>query len=159
MDIPSPNDWQLKCHAIAGPESIAASKTPMPLRFLLVDELYVVRLGLRSLLAGQPDWEVCGEAADGEDAVIKAAQLGPDVVILGLMLPEMCGGEAAMEIRSVAPSAKIIFFSSVTLGGSPGEFGADAYVSKGARIGELVATIERLTARPCDADGAPIRTQ
>jgi two-component system, NarL family, response regulator NreC len=116
----------------------------MSLRLLLVDDLYVVRAGLRSLFADRPDWQICGEVEDGENAVIKAANLQPDVVILELALPKMNGPEAAMKIRSVSPSAKIIFFSSFPMSGTPGVFGADAFVSKAAATRELITTIERL---------------
>ena len=65
-----------------------------PIRVLLVDDHAVMRAGLRALLAAEPDLEVAGEAATGEEAVERAAQLRPDVVLMDLTMPG-CGGLAA----------------------------------------------------------------
>jgi PleD family two-component response regulator len=70
-------------------------------RILLVDDHELVRKGLRSLL--DEDWEICGEAANGAEAVGKVRELKPDLVLLDLGMPVMGGTEAARAIRSIAP--------------------------------------------------------
>jgi DNA-binding NarL/FixJ family response regulator len=77
-------------------------------RILIADDHAVVRQGVRSLLQVRGDWNVCGEAATGREAVMKAAELQPDVVILDVAMPEMNGLEAARQIRHRVPTAKIL---------------------------------------------------
>jgi DNA-binding NarL/FixJ family response regulator len=70
----------------------------IPLRLLVVDDHEIVRVGLRNLLtSGTSDWHVCGEAEVGLEAIAKALELAPDVVILDLTMPKMNGIEAATE--------------------------------------------------------------
>src|SRR5579884_1807770 len=88
-----------------------AREADIRLRILLVDDHELVRKSVRRLLDGDGRWEVCGEAKDGYDAVAKAVELTPDVVILDLSLPALGGLDVAPAIRQVLPSAKIIFFS------------------------------------------------
>jgi DNA-binding NarL/FixJ family response regulator len=115
------------------------------LRLLIADDHAVVRLGLRSLLSDKAEWQVCGEASDGETAVARVLQLAPDVVILDLTMPGMNGFNAAREIRRVAPSTVIIFFSIHELSSIADQAGADAFISKTSAPSELIALIERLT--------------
>ena len=63
-------------------------------RILVADDHDVVRVGVRALLERRPEWEVCGEAVTGRDAVEKANRLKPDVVVLDANLPELPGVEA-----------------------------------------------------------------
>lgn len=120
----------------------------MPVRVLVVDDHDIVRMGLRGLAEATGDWEICGEAADGKTAIAKALDLHPDVIIVDLTMPGLNGLETAMEIRSVAPGAKIILFSVNALPVPARNVGADAFVSKASGVGELVATVDRLMARP-----------
>jgi DNA-binding NarL/FixJ family response regulator len=64
------------------------------LRILIADDYEVVRYGVRSLVQDHEGWEVCGEAVDGRDTVIKAEQLRPDVVILDIGMPNLNGLDA-----------------------------------------------------------------
>src|ERR1700729_3803663 len=66
----------------------------MPGGILIVDDHEIVRRGLRSLLASRPEWEICGEAGDGLEAVEKAKKLLPDVVLMDVSMPRMDGLEA-----------------------------------------------------------------
>src|SRR5437879_8892458 len=77
-------------------------------RIFIADDHEVVRKGLMSLLQAQPDWEVCGEAADGREAVDKAQQLKPDVVILDIGMPSLNGLEATRQILKSNPQAKVL---------------------------------------------------
>lgn len=76
-----------------------ASRPHRTTRVLLVDDHVVVREGLRELLDAEPDFEVCDEASSGEQAVRKALDRGPDIVLLDLSLPELDGIEACKRIR------------------------------------------------------------
>jgi DNA-binding NarL/FixJ family response regulator len=115
------------------------------LRLLVVDDNEIVRMGVQNLLRHRPDWEICGCAADGREAISKVWSLSPDVVILDLSLPVMNGFETATEIRRIAPSTKIVLFSVHDVPVTAREVGADAFVSKTTPAQELIATIERVT--------------
>lgn len=80
----------------------------MPLRILIADDSRTVRHSLHGLLEQHSDWEVCAEAVDGVDAVAKAQQCRPDIVILDFFMPGMTGVEAAQVLRRVLPSVPIL---------------------------------------------------
>jgi DNA-binding NarL/FixJ family response regulator len=77
-------------------------------RILIADDYEVIRYGVRSLLESHPGWEVCGEAADGRDAITLAAQLRPDAVILDIGMPNLNGLEAARQILKQAPTTIVL---------------------------------------------------
>ena len=79
-------------------------------RILIVDDSSLVRQRLRDLLQQHPDWRVCGEAVNGRDAVDKAQELNPDVIVLDFLMPGMDGLQAAREIGKVVPSIPILMF-------------------------------------------------
>ena len=114
------------------------------MRILVVDDHEVVRLGVRRLVESRPDWQVCGEACDGVQAIEKVRHLKPDLVILDILMPIMNGFEAAMEIRQIAPGTKLVLLSLHEVPVSAKEVGADAFVSKADVAAELVSTIDRL---------------
>jgi len=76
-------------------------------RILLADDHPIFRLGLRSLLGSHERWEVCGEAADGRDAVEKCRQLKPDLLILDICMPKLNGVDAARRILRDNPDQRI----------------------------------------------------
>jgi DNA-binding NarL/FixJ family response regulator len=63
---------------------------------------------LRNLIEQNPDWQVCGEAADGQQAIQKAQQLSPDLVVMDFLMPGINGLEAAREINRTAPEVPIL---------------------------------------------------
>jgi len=81
-----------------------------PVRILIADDHDVVRQGVRAVLEGQAGWVVCGEASTGREAVTKAIDLQPDVVVLDISMPELNGLEATRQIRR-AVSAKILILT------------------------------------------------
>src|SRR5215469_12092141 len=83
----------------------------MMTRILVADDSDVVRHGMRLLLRQHEGWEVCGEAVDGQEAVVKAHQLAPDVVVLDFAMPVMNGIEAARQIRKERPNTAIVLCS------------------------------------------------
>lgn len=80
-------------------------------RILVADDSDVMRHGMRLLLRQHEGWEVCGEAVDGQEAVVKAHQLAPDVVVLDFAMPVMNGIEAARQIRKERPNTAIVLCS------------------------------------------------
>ena len=80
----------------------------MPLRILIADDSRTVRHSLHGLLEQHPGWEVCAEAVDGVDAVAKAEQYRPDIIILDFFMPGMTGVEAAQVLGRVLPAVPIL---------------------------------------------------
>jgi PAS domain S-box-containing protein len=117
------------------------------LRILIVDDHEVVRRGLRSLLSSRPDWEICGEAADGRAAVEKANALRPDVILMDVSMPEMTGTQAAKIIHKELPETQVVIISQnepeITRRQAM-QAGAAGYVAKSDLSRDLLTTIERL---------------
>jgi DNA-binding NarL/FixJ family response regulator len=78
------------------------------LRILVADDHDVVRRGIRALLDGRADWEICGEAVTAQEAIEKSGSLVPDVVVLDVNMPGVPGAEVAREMRRRSPSSKIV---------------------------------------------------
>jgi two-component system response regulator NreC len=115
-----------------------------PTRILIVDDHAVVRSGLRLILAGQSDFEVVGEAANGSDAVEAAVALRPDVMVLDIAMPGMNGLEAAELIREQVPSVSIVVLTMYDDEAYLRRFleiGAAGYVLKTAADTRLVEAI------------------
>ncbi len=82
------------------------------IRILVADDHAIVREGLRALISGKPDMELVGEAADGEEAVLKAGLAKPDVILMDLVMPRKNGLEAIKEIKRAQPNARILVLTS-----------------------------------------------
>jgi len=82
-----------------------------PVRILVADDHTIVRQGLARLLNDQPDLQVVGQAVNGREAVDKALELEPDIVIMDIAMPQLNGIEAAKRIRKRLPKAKILILS------------------------------------------------
>jgi DNA-binding NarL/FixJ family response regulator len=80
-------------------------------RILIADDSPPVRCGLRTLVGLNSDWQVCGEAVDGEDAVEKAHQLAPDLILMDFSMPQMDGVQAAREIAKSGAHIPILLFT------------------------------------------------
>src|SRR3989304_5261381 len=78
------------------------------IRILVADDHGVLRAGLRALLNSQPDMEVCGEAADGQEAIESVMQAAPDVVLLDLKMPGLGGTEAIPRVMAARPGVRIL---------------------------------------------------
>jgi DNA-binding NarL/FixJ family response regulator len=78
---------------------------------LIADDNSNVRRALRSLLQLGGEWEICGEAKDGGEAIEKVRTLNPDLLILDLAMPVMNGLDAAREIRKIAPNTRIVLYT------------------------------------------------
>jgi DNA-binding NarL/FixJ family response regulator len=99
-----------------------------PIRLLLVDDQSLFREGLRTLLSVQPDFDVLGEAANGEEAVQLAATLRPDVILMDVRMPVMDGVAATHKIRTAQPECRVIVLTT---------FDDDEYVFDGLRAGAV----------------------
>jgi DNA-binding NarL/FixJ family response regulator len=107
-------------------------------RILVVDDHEVVRFGIVSLL--KDSWEVCGQAANGLEAIEKVRELHPDLVLMDLRMPVMGGTEATRQIRNMSPGTKIVLLSmyeSETVVELARLMGADACLSKRCAATEL----------------------
>jgi DNA-binding NarL/FixJ family response regulator len=82
------------------------------IRLLIADDHVVVRTGLAQLVSGFDDVELVGEAANGEEAVALAAELGPDVVLMDLEMPRLDGIEATRRIKEARPEAAVVVLTS-----------------------------------------------
>jgi DNA-binding NarL/FixJ family response regulator len=113
-------------------------------RILIVDDHPVVRMGVRLLLTGDPKWEVCGESADGEQALRDLVKLVPDIVILDISLPVINGFEVAQRIRLISPSTRIVLFSIHDVPATARDIGVDAFVAKSSGVEALADALERV---------------
>jgi DNA-binding NarL/FixJ family response regulator len=82
------------------------------LRILIASERHSARLGLKMLLEGCPEWEICGEARTGGEAVSEARKLKPDIAILDIHMPGLSGRESTKRIRTVSPNTEILILSA-----------------------------------------------
>ena len=80
-------------------------------RILIADDHEVVRSGLRSILETQPDWQVVAEAADGNEAIVKAVETKPDVAVVDYSLPLINGIEVTRRIRRRLPGTEVLIFT------------------------------------------------
>jgi CheY-like chemotaxis protein len=119
-----------------------------PIRILVVDDHSIVRRQLCALLRAQPDFEVVCEAADGEEAVRKAEEFRPDVVLMDISLPGLDGFAAARHIKQQVPSAEIVFVSQHDTRQMVREAlraGGRGYVGKFDAIDELVPAVHAVS--------------
>lgn len=84
----------------------------MDTRILIVDDSPLVRQRLRDLLQQHPGWHVCGEAGNGQDAIARARELAPDIIVLDFLMPGMNGVQAAREIGKLIPDVPILMFTT-----------------------------------------------
>lgn len=116
------------------------------LRILIVDDEKAVRTALGRLLGTRGEWTVVGEAADGAEAIGKAKELKPDVVIMDVTMPELNGLAATPEIKKAIPNAEILIFTqheSSQMIREAKNAGASGYLLK-SQANWLVAAVEAI---------------
>lgn len=117
------------------------------MRILIVDDHEVVRRGVRSLLEPQNGFEVCGEAVDGRDAIVKATELKPDAIVMDVSMPNLNGLEATREIRRILPGVKILILTQHDIREMMKQAlnaGASGYVVKASLTKDLVSTLRNI---------------
>jgi len=116
-------------------------------RLLLADDHPVFRMGVCSLIRSHAGWEVCGEAADGREAVAKCRELKPDLIILDICMPNLNGADAARHILRHNPDQKILVLTNVESEQvvlDCLQAGVRGWVFKSDRPDELMAAIEQM---------------
>ena len=114
------------------------------IRVLLADDQGLVRAGFRMILKAEPDIEVVGEAENGSQAVDRATELRPDVVLMDIRMPELDGIEATRRIVAATPATRILVLTTFDLDEYVYESlhaGASAFLLKDAKEQQLVAAI------------------
>ena len=117
------------------------------LRILIADDHDLMRRGVKALLQSRAGWEVCGEAHTGREAVAKAEELKPDVVILDISMPDLNGVDAAKRIRKASPDTEVLILSvhySDQLIRDILEAGVRGYIVKSDSDRDLVIAVETL---------------
>lgn len=118
------------------------------MRVLIVDDHEIVRRGVRSLLLSQANCDVCGEAVDGQDAVEKARELKPDVIVMDVSMPNLNGLDATRQVRRILPQTEVLILSqhdSAEMVRQAFHAGARGYVVKSSISRQLVAALEKVS--------------
>jgi len=121
------------------------SPTPPNVHILVADDHEIMRMGIRNLLECRPHWKVCAEAGTGQEAINKARQYNPDVIIMDITMPVMNGLDAASYIMKSQPQIPIVLFSlylSQDLITNFESTGIRAAVAKGDAARDLVDAVE-----------------
>jgi DNA-binding NarL/FixJ family response regulator len=117
------------------------------LRILVADDHDLMRRGIKALLQSHAGWEVCGEAHTGREAVAKAEELKPDIVILDISMPDLNGVDAAKRIRKGSPDTEVLILSvhySDQLIRDILEAGVRGYIVKSDSDRDLIIAVETL---------------
>ncbi len=121
----------------------ATSSAPL-LRLLIVDDVSEVRRDLRLLLTLCGKVDVVGEAANGQEALVLAEALHPEVVLLDLEMPVMDGYEAARQLKARCPASRLVAFSVHSYAAArqkAARAGVDEFIEKGASLDEILQKI------------------
>ena len=116
------------------------------MRLLIVDDHEVVRRGVRSLLSDQPDWDICGEAVDGQDALAKARDLKPELIVMDVSMPRLNGLEATRLIRNFLPECEVLILSqheNSEMARQALKAGARGYVVKSSISRDLISAVAK----------------
>lgn len=116
-----------------------------PVKIVVADDHDVVRAGVKTILQARPDWDICGEAADGQEAVDQVQKLHPDVVILDVSMPRLNGLEAAEKITQLQTDTRILIFTmhdSKSIARAAEKAGAQGLVIKSYAARDLIRALD-----------------
>jgi DNA-binding NarL/FixJ family response regulator len=119
----------------------------VPKFILIVDDHANIRRIIRDFFEGNSGFEVCGEAVDGEDAIRRAKELNPDLIILDLSMPRMNGVDAARVLKRILPQTPIVMLTChepSALGHVAHAAGIDAICEKCGDMSLLMSSVQRL---------------
>lgn len=122
----------------------------MPPRILIVDDSSLMRNKLRVCFESEPGWEVCGEAANGQDAIERAHELRPNFILLDLSMPVMNGLDAAKVLNKLMPSVPLLMYTSFSTGHLEQEalkVGIRRVIIKSEPLADLVAAVGSLLSK------------
>ena len=117
----------------------------MSVRIIIADDHAVVREGIRRILEARPEWEICGEAENGQEAVRLAEELNPDAIIMDVSMPCMNGIEATREIARRKANVPVLIFTmheSAHIAATANTVGARGLVTKSDAIRDLIRALE-----------------
>ena len=120
------------------------------IRVMIVDDHSIVRVGLKQLLDQSGEFEVVGQAADGEEAVRVAAEVSPDVVVMDVMMPKKDGVEACREIMEFAPETRVVMLTASTEEDAVVEAvaaGATGFLQKETNREQLLSALRNVVTR------------
>jgi DNA-binding NarL/FixJ family response regulator len=143
-----PHDWQARAGlTLSLPRLTYSNQENYVIRVLIADDHDAVRMGVRSLLQSRPEIEVCGEATNGAEAVEKAVELKPDLLLLDIAMPVMNGFQVATVLRLKSPETTILFYSlhkSQQMIQEAKRLGVRGLVSKGDGVNTLLKAVDAL---------------
>jgi PAS domain S-box-containing protein len=147
---------------VALPARNEPKRNPSRKQILIADDHEMLRRGLRAMLEAEVDWEICGEAASGQDAIDKTIALSPDLVILDINMPVLNGLAAVRQILRNRPQTKVLMFTVHDSDQTIKEIqavGAHGYLSKSNASGDLMRVVRELlentTAKAANASSSP----
>ena len=120
----------------------------IPPRILIVDDSALVRKFLQTCFESEPGWQVCGEAGNGREAIEKAEQLQPDLIVLDLSMPVMNGLAAARTLSKLVPSVPLIMYTTFHTHHLENEAlaaGVSRVILKSDPLTDLLACVRSLT--------------
>jgi len=118
-------------------------------RILIVDDSAPLRKSLRRCFECEPGWQVSGEATNGKEAIQKACELHPNIILLDLSMPEMNGLEAAKALKKLMPSVPLVMFTSFVTANLEREAlacGICRVIVKSDPMGKLVGCVRSMVA-------------
>jgi DNA-binding NarL/FixJ family response regulator len=119
-------------------------------RVLIVDDHAFIRRGVQAILQGSPEWELCGEADNGNDAIRMARETMPDVIVMDVSMPGLNGVEATRAIRKENPNVKIVLLTlheSMELVRTAFQAGVNGYLLKTDAEQDLVRALRAVLGR------------
>ena len=121
----------------------------MSVRIFVADDHDIVREGVKSLLRSRPDWRICGEASNGNDAITRIRDIQPDAAVVDISMPGVSGLEVTKQVLRTNPEIKLLIFTmhaGNTLSESAREAGAKGLVLKSFAARDLVRALETIIA-------------